>query len=327
MIKNTQIKEMFKKLNENLLNISSIEEGMLGGIKVKYWIKCNKKDYLFKMNAESISDYSDFGEVFTSYLSFVLGYKCVKSVFSKDLFNDENDETRGVLVESYRTKNVKESFTLRKLIQKYDRRHFSGHTVNEILEICKEFCEDNNLCLDKNMEQELKDMALMDYLLIQTDRHSGNIEFLVEQKGSKKVLKLAPMFDNGYCLYLQNSPAEATKNLNLLTENKIEMGLKLSNPKPMFYIEESENIFDDDNCVVRDLATELLRNKKLMNLYQDFLKLDFEKEVDFICSIYKKNLPENNYNLILKGVENRIYFLNLELLRQSMLNKNEEQLF
>lgn len=320
---------MFKNLNENLLNISSIEEGILGGFKTKYWVKCNNKDYLFKVNSNvcGLNDYSDFGEVFTSYLSFVLGYKCVKTVFSRELFNNENNETAGVLVESYRTKNIKESFTLRKLVQKYKRRHFSGNTVNEILEICKEFCEDNRLIFDKNIEQELKDMALMDYLLIQTDRHSGNIEFLVEQKGFKKILRLAPMFDNGYCLYLPSRPNIATKILNELNNGKVEMGLKESNPKPMFYIEESEQIFDDETCVVRDLASELLKNKKLMTLYQNFLNLDFKKELDFMCSIYKKQLPENNYNLILKGVENRIHFLNLELLKQSTFNKNEEQTF
>lgn len=324
MIKNTNVQLMFKKLNEKLINIESIQEGILGGATQKYWVKCNNKHYIFKYNY-GVNDFSDFGEVFTSYLSFVLGFNCVKTVFSRDIFNDENNSL-GVLVESFRTKNTKESFTLKNLLQKYRNQVFLGNSVEEAMSVCKSFCEDNNLVLDKNIEQDLKEMALMDYLLIQIDRHQGNIEFLIEEKHGINTLKLAPMFDNGFSLYLQNKASETTKILNALKNKKQEIGLNTVNPKPVFYITEEVNWFND-NDIVKDLAIELLKNKKLMKLYQNFLKLDLKKELDFMCSIYKRNLPKNHYELILKGVENRLHFLNLEILKQSIMKNDKEETF
>jgi len=69
MVENSKVKEMFRKLNEKLVNFSDIESAdMLSGLSPKYWVKCNNKDYLFKYS-NVYSDYTDFGEVFTSYLS------------------------------------------------------------------------------------------------------------------------------------------------------------------------------------------------------------------------------------------------------------------
>jgi len=327
MVVNSKFRKKFEKLNKKILNIKDIDAGILGGIHEKYWIKCDNKDYLFKFN-QNEKDLSDFGEVFTSYICYILGVKCVESIFAEDYFGDDANRKRGVLIESYRAKNIRESFSLSSLIEKYKRRNPSnyGYTVDEAIAIAKEFCYDNNIILDENLEQNLKEMALMDYLLIQGDRHAKNIEFLIEEKDGYKKLKLAPMFDNGFCLYLQNLTSKNKQILNkFLTKKIVNVDLTLNNPKPKFYIEKTENFFDEGECIVKDLTTELLQNKKLMNIFEKFCKLNMSDEIEFISSLGKKSIPNINKQLIQYGVTNRIKLLDLELLQQKNKIDNFEQ--
>lgn len=325
MLDKSRLKKKFKELNKQILEIKNIGEGMLGGIHEKYWVDSGNKQFLFKYNKDD-KDYSDFGEVFTSFVCFALGVKCVKAIFCEDFFDCNEQKRFGVLIESYRTKNVVESFSLASLVNKYKRRHCGGYIVSEILSICKEFCEDNNLLLDLNLEQELKEMALLDYLLIQSDRHAKNIEFLVEKVDGIKMLKLAPMFDNGFCLYLNNGQRENVGYLEkLLTKKYVEITLNNLNIKPVFFIGETDDAFDEGECITVDLAKELLRNKKLMNIYEQFKKLNINEEIEFVDSMKKESLPSLNKNLILYGIKNRIKLLDLEILKQECsFNENFE---
>jgi len=324
MIDSSEFKDKFLKMNKKILDIKNVGEGILGGIHEKYWVDCGNKQYLFKYNRNEC-DFSDFGEVFTSYICFVLGVKCVKAMFCNDFF-EENKKRQGVLIESYREKNVKESFSLSSLIEKYKRRHFSGYTVKEVMDIVKEFCFDNNIFYNNKIEQELKEMALIDYLLIQNDRHANNIEFLiVEEKGFREI-KLAPMFDNGFCLYLNYTNKENIMILKtLLSRGFVELSLKHVNVKPKFYIEETETRDDITESVVRDLAIELIKNKKLMKIYEKFKKINIGEEIDFCSSLKKETLPSLNKNLIQFGIKNRIRLLDMELIKQQSYIKQEKR--
>ena len=307
------LKEEFKKLNEKIIQIKSIDNSMLGGIHEKYWLEAEGKKYLFKYNLGD-NDFSDFGEVFTSYLAYLLNFKCVKSIFAKDLFGSDDDKNRGVLIESYLTKNIAESVSLESLFEKYKRHHFNGYTVKEVIKVLKEYCEDYNLILDNNLEQELKEMALIDYLLVQCDRHDKNIEFLIENKKGKKIVHLAPMFDNGFCMHLSDTKSQRRDSLRKLNKNEIlKISLKIENPKPNFYIESTEEFLDEGECIVTDLATELLQNKKLKKLYNKFIKLNIKEEIEFISSIYKKELNTEVIELMVTSVKNRVDLLNEEL--------------
>lgn len=329
MSNSENLKKKFEKLNKRILKIKDIDVGILGGIHEKYWVDCGEKQYLFKYNLGE-KDLSDFGEVFTSYLCYILGVKCVKSTFAEDFFDNNSKKSTGTLIESYRTKNIKESFSLSSLLNKYGRRHLFGYTVKEAVCVLNEFVEEKNLILDPNMEQELKEMALIDFLLLQSDRHANNIEFLIEEKDGIKTLKLAPMFDNGACLYLQNANSLNLKCLQILLTNKIiKINYDKTNPKPKFYIEETEKINNDTDFLVKDLAKELLSNKKLMNLYEKICKLDIMEEVEFVQSMRIKPIPNLNKNLIKYGVQNRIKLLNEEIFTQKFKNikRTENDLF
>ncbi len=313
------LKKEFKKLQNKLLKVLEIENG-LSGICPKYWLYAKNKKYLFKMPTNN--DYSDFGEVFTSYLSYLLGYNAVKSIFHRSVFEDT--EVYGSLIEDYRTKNVEETISLSCIKSIYGRRKQNGYTVNEALSLVKEFAEEKNLKIDKNLEQNLKEMALMDYLLYQRDRHANNIEFLIEKnKVNDKVIKLAPMFDNGFCLFLDCSSAGINMFNTAFKENS-ELDVCEKGFAPKFYIEYTEKTSEPYKAIIKDLATEILRNKPLQNLYNKFKELDFEKEIEFMCSIYKRELPLIYKETMIMAVKKRIKELDIELCKQCIKNVEDE---
>lgn len=331
MIDASVIKKKFKNLNKRILNIKDIDVGILGGIHEKYWVKTNNKEFLFKFNSGD-KDYSDYGEVFTSYICYAIGVKCVKAIFSEDFFNSGNKTNYGVFIESYRTKNIKESFSLSSLIDRYKRRHSGGFSVDEVMSIVKEFCLDKNIVLDTNIEQELKEMALLDYLLIQNDRHAKNIEFLIEEYNGYKKLILAPMFDNGFCLYLPNSQKTNIKCLETLLRKKfVELNSSKAEGNPIFYLGKHANFLDDNVDVVNELSKELKNNYKLKKIFENFCKINIDETIDFVASLRKENLPNLNKNLIKYGIQNRVNLLKSELIKIDNTNKlnkeNDNALF
>ena len=137
----SSLQKAFKDLQSKILNFQSFDNA-LGGICEKYWLISKNKRYLFKFpdrflnSIEPKFDYSDFGEVFTSYLSYYLGFKCVKSVFYQGVFDDKS---WGTLVEDFRNKNVVETVSLRLLKEKYkyDKVKYS---CDAVFKICKFSC-------------------------------------------------------------------------------------------------------------------------------------------------------------------------------------------
>ncbi len=326
------IKKQFREFVDRVLKPTGFDTGCFGGIHRKYWVNVDNKEYMFKYS-NGPKDYSDFGEVFVSYLSYVLGYKCVNAIFCKDFFvenekfykrNEATYKIYGTLIESYRNKNVVETISLTNLIKKYKKRFPGlGVTTWEVASICADFCHDNNVVYPKSLEQELKEMALLDYLFVQIDRGTNNIEFLIEEKRGKKFLKLAPMFDNGYCLHLMDFRI-TQQNIEDLSKKSSAIG-DLFNPKPYFYIEKTENPMEEDGIsIVPDLASELLKNKSLMKLFEGFKKLNIKDEVDFICSIYPRELPQIKKDAICACINNRIEMLSFEIIKKQLKGNKKE---
>lgn len=327
------IQKQFRDFAQKVLIPKNINTSCFGGIHQKYWVEINGKQYMFKYTSTK-KDFSDFGEVFVSYLSYVLGYKCVDAMFCKDFFC-ENEEfykqsntlhkIYGTLIKSYRTKNVVETLSLGSLLKRYGKKHIAkGVTTWETAYICEEFCAENNIVYPKNLEQELKEMALLDYLFVQIDRGVYNIEFLIEQKHGKRYLKLAPMFDNGFCLHLMDNYA-LDNLLENLKSNKTPVCLSTQNPKPDFYIEKTEMVVNTEGeCIVPDLATELLQNKALLKLYENFKSLDIKDEINFVANLYSKEFPDIKKEIAYESIRNRIYLLDFELAKQRIKNNFKE---
>ena len=66
-------------------------------------------------------------------------------------------------------------------------------------------------CVRNGLGREIEIMFLIDFLIINKDRHGGNIEILKNSKGD---LRIAPLFDNGYCLTADYKSEEAVKNFD-----------------------------------------------------------------------------------------------------------------
>ncbi len=372
MIENVKIRKLYKQLAERMMLISSAEAMETKGIHEKYWIKSGERSYLFKYNNHP-KDYSDFGEVFVSYLSHVLGFKCVNSVFSQDFFYEEREKTHkvenyfkdkenaksisqqkggssaqntkvsnfigtgekttlcgktmnpnescetdrtylryGSLTESYIKNKNCEVFSLRALYSKFSPKKIGSGAIYDIVEVCKFFCERYDIIMDNNLEAELKDMALIDYLLVQEDRHGGNIEFLVEEKKGEKYLSLAPMFDNGACLHLADNFKPEYILEDLEKPILYDIGIGKLNPTPAMYIKNNKRTLEKKD-IIKDLANEILKDKRLGELYNNFKNLDISGEVEFLNSIYKRQLPNEYKKIINLSIKNRVDLLEKEL--------------
>ena len=291
-----------------------LNTGVLGGINEKYFIRIDDKDYLFKY-VNSDKDYSDFGEVITSQIANFLGIECVKSVFSNDFYDKDR---KGTLISSYRTDDINEVLSLKSLLIKYGKNSINiNHDVNEAMEVCEEFSKEFEIVLDNKIEQRLKEMALLDFLLVQVDRNSKNIEFLIKEKDGKKNLELASIFDNGYCMSFHTSKLTNKMTLNNLKNQRNYDEVILHRPR--FCILKNEHRGDDaDHFVTSDLAEELLKNRNLMEIYLKFKKINIEKYFDYVVKDSKRNIPNVYKETAISLIRYRIKTLDIELLKQSI---------
>lgn len=241
------------------------------GIEAKVWVNIDGCWHLYKYKQ---CKQLDVGEVFVSKLCQELGLKCVKSRFAHGWVGDE--ETRGCLIESYRTPDVVEGFTLEVAKSSNSLSSSREYTPKYIVETLEKHVGDS--CeIDKNILQELKEMALFDYLVVQIDRHDGNIEFLKCKKDDGSyVVKLAPMFDNGRCFdFINSNENEFFDELSLSAQDFVtgEMQCLIM-----------DNIFNTDYGCYSDvcfgIAREILKNKELKELYIRLKNFDMGAFVD-----------------------------------------------
>lgn len=320
---NSDFTSAFREIFNIFVERRNFDTNALGGIHEKYWIESGDKKFLFKFNGTE-KDYSDFGEVLTSYICSILNINCVKSMFSYDLFSDK--EKRGVIVLDYRDKNTEEVISLKALCEKYMGGYGSVDiSVKKAEQLVKFYADDANLEIDKNLFSELKIMALIDYLLLQEDRHKNNIEFLIENIDGRKIIKIAPMFDNAFCLFLNRKPFQVKRIMENYRDN-IGLENNFSNPFPRLYIGKSNVGNEDINFFVNELAVELIKNKRLMKLYKNFCALDLNKVLNTVGKFCDRPLPIERKELALTGVNYRIKLLNLELLKLQSKRGEENEI-
>lgn len=142
-----------------------------------------------------------------------------------------------------------------------------------------------DFCIRQGWEKQIYEMLVVDFLILNRDRHGANIEVLRNKK--KKTIRLAPLFDHGLsllfnvkddfsqldkidvsedkrvqCYVGSNSTLE---NLNLIPKNKL----------PHFKIPEKENfkkIFEDIDVILSrellDKISEMIWRR--LKYYEDF---------------------------------------------------------
>lgn len=260
------------------------------GAESKFWIEVGGKNYLYK-----IDDKMNFGfrEVLVSFLCDSLGVDCVNAY---PAFGKNTNQT-GTIVENYIKDKTCTRVSLENLIVSYSDYYIQckydliAYSVEEIEEILKKL-ENSGMEVDKTIIQKLKEMCLIDYIVLQCDRHFGNIEFLFSKKDGKTKIEIAPMFDNGRCLcyYCQNK--EEIKNSR---KYKIwsDVCLLMKN-RPSLFIENSK--YKED--YVYFIAKEILEDKRLNEIYTKICKIDFDKLVDNIAKCYPKEIEKDVLEVI-----------------------------
>lgn len=140
-------------------------------------------------------------------------------------------------------------------------------------------------------------MFIVDALLGNFDRHSGNWGFLIDEK--EKKIEFSPIYDCGSCLYPQlldnqmenilNSDEEIDKRVYVFPNS----ALKIDNAKINYYnyISSLEN----------DLCNEaLLRIFPKINLNKINEFIDNISEISEIRKLFYKKMLKERYNKILK---------------------------
>ncbi len=77
-----------------------------------------------------------------------------------------------------------------------------------------------DFCKREGWEKYVYEMFLIDYLVLNRDRHGANIEVLRDIK--TKRIRLAPLFDHGLSLVCRCHSVEELKNFNVLDDRKVQ---------------------------------------------------------------------------------------------------------
>lgn len=256
----------------NITNKLKSRREIFDGIEPKFWIVIDGVDYLYKYNPDFVD--VTFGEVFVSALCKALGIKCVDSTFACGTVR--GDETKGCLVKSYIEKDIYETIPLMRVTNKLndawdtiDDDYMKECTPQNILEDLQNYLKDKNCDIDESVLQDLKVMALFDYVTAQVDRHEKNVEFLVTKHDGQLCLRLAPMFDNGRCFGFASSKA---LDANRKTENFV------TGQRAVLVMDQNLCKNDDSVCGCDyGIAKELFHNPELNALFQKMAKFDIRR--------------------------------------------------
>lgn len=89
----------------------------------------------------------------------------------------------------------------------YEIEHFQGETPYQF-------------CLRQGWGEYISRMLLVDYLILNRDRHGANIEILRNKK--KKSIRLAPLFDQGLSLLATCRNEDAIENFDVMEDRPIQ---------------------------------------------------------------------------------------------------------
>lgn len=141
-----------------------------------------------------------------------------------------------------------------------------------------------DFCIRRGWEEYIHQMLVVDFLILNRDRHGANIEVLRNKKN--KTLRLAPLFDHGLSLIFNCLEEEAVKTAYVMEDKPVQSfvgsrsaqeNLKLipAGRKPLLWpLQESDRefIFEGLDTVLpqiwRDKIWEMIW--KRWNYYEDF---------------------------------------------------------
>lgn len=285
------MKTFSKKMFEQVHDISDVPlaKHVLSGVEYKYWIKYKNTDFLYKQDSK---DQLGFFELLCSHLSQKVGFDCVNCYPANDGYGN------GIIVESYLSPEVIRTISLDDLIDEYkfkDAIHVTKmgngcwFSIDEFFKN-KGVLENEGIYLAPNLREKFEQMALVDFLLAQMDRHELNVEFLLfeDKLTGKKILDLAPMYDNGRIL-------GATRFNLLATPQQISQD---TYPQITISFHEPKSGKNEADCIAKTLAEQIRKKPHLAKIYNAFKKLDFAKEVMQVAQTCEYKLSTRKLHII-----------------------------
>ena len=93
--------------------------------------------------------------------------------------------------------------------------------MEDLYEIEKKAGESKyDFCVRNGWEQDICRMLVIDFLIMNRDRHGANIEILRDSK--KKALRMAPLFDHGISLLYQCHTEEDVEKVDISEEKRVQ---------------------------------------------------------------------------------------------------------
>lgn len=77
-----------------------------------------------------------------------------------------------------------------------------------------------DFCIRNGWEQYIYQMLVVDYLILNRDRHGANIEVLRNKR--KRTIRLAPLFDHGLSLVFSSTTEEGVRKVDVLADARIQ---------------------------------------------------------------------------------------------------------
>ena len=270
------MKEFDRELFEQGCDITGVERrSSWSGIEEKYWIQ--EDSFLYKLDDDSCYG---FGELAMCYFSKLLGFDCVNAYPAVDF--SQND--RGVIIENFLDDRTTISRPLYDILEVagIEREYYTDTstkfcTPTDVLnaeEVIKEF---EGICFEDDIEYKLKQIALIDFLFCQYDRHANNIEFVVRRdpKTGQNILCLAPLFDNGRMLGIGR--VKKYESVHELAKELL--------PKFCIYDKSQEDKYLPITIISKGIAKEIATDKRLKEFYQGFLDLDIKQHLEYINEV------------------------------------------
>ena len=170
----------------------------LGGVKIYYKLS----DY---DNVRGVIGHESVNELIVDRLLTILGVEHLhyQLIHADIIIHGGRQETYLCASENFREKGEDKVA----LDVCYDNERLDGESPMDF-------------CLRMGWEKELWQMLVVDFLILNRDRHGANMEVLRNKK--KKTLRLAPLFDHGVSLLCRCQTEEAIENFDVMADLPVQ---------------------------------------------------------------------------------------------------------
>ena len=107
-----------------------------------------------------------------------------------------------------------------------------------------------DFCVRNGWEQDVYQMLVVDYLILNRDRHGANIEVLKNNKD--KAVRLAPLFDHGLSFIFSSKTDEEFKTYDVLEDKKVQCFVGSGSTKENLFLipkDQRRNLPDFDESL------------------------------------------------------------------------------